>query len=329
MSLLRRTLAGRSLNPIGLGCRPLSRAYLSRPTRKEAAALLHAAVDQGYEHFDTARHFGRGENEALLNDVLRTHRDRIFLASKCGIEFDPKQRRIDCRPETIRHAVEASLAKLGVDHIDLYSLHRGDIDTPIEESVGALARLKAEGKIGAIGLSEVPAQTIARAHREHRIDAVQCEYSLLSRQVEIEILDQCTQLDIAFIAASPLACGRLGGLAMENPTGDAVEYLRDEAGFGPVTAPLARSARLKFETIADLHSLTPSQLALAWLLSRGKNVHVIPGTTSIARSLENLETASFEFPRGLIEAIDRLMKPTLPVAPQAVQPSDPDITKLH
>jgi aryl-alcohol dehydrogenase-like predicted oxidoreductase len=196
-------------NPIGLGCMLLSRAYFPLPSEEDGERFLHRALDIGYNHFDTARLYGLGHNEALLARVLKTRRSEVFLASKCGIEFDDGQRRIDCRPETIRCAVERSLATLGTDHIDLYYLHRRDFNTPIEDSVGTLAELKAEGKIGAIGLSEMSSETLRKAHAIHPIAAMQTEYSLWTRNPELGVLNTCAELAVAFVAFSPVARGAL------------------------------------------------------------------------------------------------------------------------
>ena len=211
MTFSPRLLAGRSLQPIGLGCMSLSQAYYPLPSEAEGEKLLNRAIDIGYDHLDSARLYGLGHNEALLARLLKTRRKEVFIASKCGIEFDDGNRRIDCQPKTIRRAVEKSLATLETDYIDLYYLHRRDRNTPIEDSVGTLGRLIEEGKIGAIGLSEMSAETLKAATKEHTIAAMQSEYSPWTRNPEIAVLEACKDLGTAFIAFSPVARGALAG----------------------------------------------------------------------------------------------------------------------
>ena len=207
--LFTQPLASKQLRPIGLGCMSLSQAYYPLPSEAKGGALLHRAIDLGYDHFDSARLCGQGHNETLLARVLKTRRNELFIASKCGIEFDDGNRPIDCRPDTIRRSVEKSLATLNVDHIDLYFLHRRDVNTPIEDSVGTLGRLIEEGKIGAIGRSEMSAQTLRTAAKEHPTAAMQSEYSLWTRNPEIAVLEACKELGVEFVTFSPVARGTL------------------------------------------------------------------------------------------------------------------------
>lgn len=288
MSAQTRPLAGRRLKPIGLGCMSLSQAYFPLPSETDAERLLHHALDIGYDHFDTARLYGRGHNESLLSRVLKNRRDEVFLASKCGIEFEDGRRRIDCKPETVRKAVERSLTTLGVDHIDLYYLHRRDFETPIEDSVGALADLKAEGKIGAIGLSEMSAETLRRAHAEHPIAAMQTEYSLWTRNPELGVLDACEDLGVAFIAFSPVARGALAR-GVTDPTNFLEGDLRkSHPRFNEHHWPKNVQQIHQFEAVAKAAGVTPAQLAIRWVLSRGNHVHAIPGTGSIPHLEENV-----------------------------------------
>lgn len=279
----------------------LSQAYLPLPSEDDAERLLHRALDLGYDHFDTARLYGLGHNEALLSRVLKTRRDEVFLASKCGIEFDDGNRRIDCKPATIRRAVDRSLTTLGVDHIDLYYLHRRDFDTPIEESVGALAELKAEGKIGAIGLSEMSADTLRRAHAAHPIAAMQTEYSLWTRNPELGVLDTCAELGTAFVAFSPVARGALAR-GVPDPTRLAEKDLRkNHPRFTAEHWPANRKRIAAFEALADSVGVTPAQLALTWVLSRGDHVHAIPGTGSIPHLEENFATLQLNVPQQVLD----------------------------
>ncbi|WP_290910732.1 aldo/keto reductase, partial [Halomonas sp.] len=198
---------------IGLGCMNLSHGYGQPVPEAEALRALDAAFDMGYRHFDTATLYGATANERLVGKALSTKRDEILLASKCGMAMDPEQGKkvIDGRPATLRRQCEESLARLDTDHLDLYYLHRWDRNLAIEESVGELGRLVAEGKIGAVGLSEVSAATLRRAQAEHPIAAVQSEYSLWTRNPEIAVIEACREAGAAFVAFSPLGRGFLSG----------------------------------------------------------------------------------------------------------------------
>lgn len=286
-----RALAGFQVFPIGLGCMSLSHGYGPAAAPADAGALLLGALDRGVTLFDTAALYGFGHNEELLGRVLAPHRSRFMLASKCGIFRENGQRRIDGRPETLRRTCEDSLRRLRTDVIDLYYLHRWDKAVPIEDSVGALADLVRAGKIRAIGLSEVSAATLRRAHAVHPIAAVQSEYSLWSREVEIAVLGACRELGAALVAFSPLARAFLadglpdvaaladGDLRRRMPRFQPEAYARNLA----LLAPLRRMAR-------D-HGCTPGQLALAWLLHQGEHIIPIPGTTRLAHLEENLGAA--------------------------------------
>ena len=304
---MTRKIAGHNLNPIGLGCMSLSQAYLPIPSDADGERLLHRAIDIGYDHLDTARLYGRGHNEALLAKVLQTRRGDVFLASKCGIEFDDGKRRIDCKPETIRRAVEKSLATLGVDHIDLYYLHRRDFETPIEESVGALAELKAEGKIGAIGLSEMSAETLLRAHKEHPIAAMQTEYSLWTRNPELGVLDTCNSLGVAFVAFSPVARGALADPALDPNKLEDKDLRKNHPRFTEAHWARNKSLIEKFEALASQANITPAQLSLAWVLSRGDHVHAIPGTRSIAHLEENHSASQVVVSSETLSSADALI----------------------
>ena len=305
MSDQKRLLAGRSLTPIGLGCMSLSQAYFPLPIEADAERLLHRALDIGYKHFDTARLYGRGHNEALLSQVLKTRRDDVFLASKCGIEFDDGKRRIDCKPETIRTAVEYSLVTLGVDHIDLYYLHRRDFETPIEESVGALADLKTAGKIGAIGLSEMSTETLRRAYAEHPIAAMQTEYSLWTRNPELGVLKACEDLGVAFVAFSPVARGALASGVPDPARLQDRDLRKNHPRFTSDHWPKNAGIIAQFEALARQVGVTPAQLALAWVLSQGDHIHAIPGTASIPHLEENFATLTLDIaPQTLARASD-------------------------
>lgn len=209
MSIQRRPINGRETNPIGLGCMSLSWAYGGRPSDEDGIRLLQHAVDIGYDHFDTARLYGLGHNETQVGIALKGRRDKVFLASKMGIFASGDKRGIDCHPDTIRSELEVSLRLLQTDHIDLYYMHRRDFTVPIEDSVGAMADLVKEGKIGGIGLSEMSADTLRKAAAVHPIAAMQTEYSPWTRQAEIAVLEACRELGTTFVAFSPVARGVL------------------------------------------------------------------------------------------------------------------------
>jgi len=206
-----RDLTGRPVSEIGLGCMNLSHAYGQAPPREMATAVLRTAFDLGITHFDTASLYGFGKNEELLGEILAPHRREIVLASKCGMTGVDGKRVIDGRPETLRATCEASLKRLRTDHIDLYYLHSWDKSVPVEESVGALVELVAQGKIGAVGLSEISVATLRRAHAVHPIAAVQSEYSLWSRNPEYGVLAATAEIGAALVAFSPLVRGFLAG----------------------------------------------------------------------------------------------------------------------
>lgn len=307
MSLPSRTLNGKQLCPIGLGCMSLSQAYYPLPSEADGEALLHRAIDIGYKHLDSARLYGLGHNERLLSPVLKSRRDEVFIASKCGIEFDDGNRRIDCKPETIRRAVEKSLATMGVEYIDLYYLHRRDKNIPIEDSVGTLARLIDEGKIGAIGLSEMSATTLKAAHNEHPIAAMQSEYSLWTRNPEIAVLETCKQLGTAFVAFSPVARGVLAG-AVNDPAQLEPKDLRvKHPRFQDENWRKNHLLVSQFKEIARQEDLTPAQLSLSWVLAQGEHVHAIPGTASITHLEENLETLNKNVNPSILKDVTRLI----------------------
>ena len=290
MSFSTRSLANKQLRPIGLGCMSLSQSYFPLPSEKDAESLLHRAIDIGYDHLDSARLYGLGKNEALLSRVLKTRRQEVFITSKCGIEFDDGNRRIDCKPDTIRRAVEKSLTTLGTDFIDLYYLHRRDLNTPIEDSVGTLGRLVEEGKIGAIGLSEMSAQTLRKAAKEHHIAAMQSEYSLWTRNPEIAVLDTCWELGTAFVAFSPVARGVLAGGVTKPSLLNERDLRLKQPRFDQDNWAKNLDLVTKFNAIAKREGIPPAQLSLAWVLAQGEHVHAIPGTASITHLEENFAT---------------------------------------
>ena len=261
----------------GFGGMPLSSIY-GQSDDAESTATLHRAIDLGVTFFDTSDSYGRGHNETLLGKALAGHRDKVVIASKFGFRFSSDQpgAKVDGSPAYARQAVEASLKCLGVDHIDLHYLHRVDPNTPIEDTVGELARLKEEGKIGAIGLSEASADIVRRAHKVHPIAALQSEYSLWCREVETEILPTVRELGILFVPFSPLGRGFLAGSLPTEP-GDRRQsdprYHPDAVAANPRRPPVAAKG-------AEPLGATAAQTAIAWLIAQ--DTVPIPGTRRIA-----------------------------------------------
>jgi aryl-alcohol dehydrogenase-like predicted oxidoreductase len=304
---LTRALAGRQVNPLGLGCMSLSWAYGVKPGEDEAATLLGKALDLGYDHLDTSNIYGLGHNETLIGKALKHRRDAFFLATKTGIVVEGANRGIDCSPEAIRRSIDASLQRLQTDRVDLYYMHRFDPKVPIADSMGAMAELVAAGKIGGVGVSEWSAAHIREAHAIHPLSAVQTEYSLWTRNPEIAVLDTCRELGIAFVAFSPVGRGALtGGLRdlAQLPPGDIrLSMPRFDAENWPKNLTLIDA----FSAIAAEQGLTPAQLSLAWVLSRGDHVHVIPGTTSLDHLAGNVARADWRPGQDLLARLDGLI----------------------
>jgi len=284
--------------PIGLGCMNLSHAYGEPPDAATAERLLLQAIDAGVTLFDTAALYGFGGNEALVGRVLKPHRQRIVLCSKGGLTGQPVgpggalQRVIDGRPASIRRDCEDSLRRLQAEVIDVYYLHRfhklGTEAVPVEDSVGAIARLVEQGKVRALGLSEVSAATLRRAHTVHPVSALQTEYSLWSRNAEIAVLQACSDIGAAFVAFSPVGRGVLTADPPELEALHAKDIRRSMPRF--TAAHYLGNLRLaqKLQEMGQQWGHSAAQLALAWLLSRGPHVLVIPGTTQSAHLEDNL-----------------------------------------
>ncbi|GAA4343068.1 aldo/keto reductase [Microbacterium rhizosphaerae] len=273
---------------IGLGCMSLSHAYGVPPSVDDGLTLLRTALDEGVGMLDTATLYGGGRNEELVGRAIAGRRDDVLLASKGGMALVDGVKTIDGRPETLRAQVDASLARLGVDHIDLYYLHRWDKTVPIGESVGALAELVDAGKIGAIGLSEVSVARLREAQAAAPITAVQNEYSLWSRNPELGMLEATRETGVALVAFSPVARGFLAD-ALHDPDELApADIRRAMPRFQPDHWPANAALLPGWRDLAAEAGCTPAQLALAWLLSRGDHVVPIPGTTDAAHLRENV-----------------------------------------
>ena len=287
-----RRIGAFEVSCIGLGCMSFSHAYGTPPAAERAERVMLEALDRGVTLFDTAALYGFGANETLVGRVLQPHRARIVLASKGGIggvtTLEGTRRVIDGRPETLRRQCDESLQRLRTDVIDLYYLHRWDKQVPIEESIGALADLVRAGKVRALGLSEVSAQTLRKAHAVHPIAAVQSEYSLWSRVVEIGVLQACREIGAAFVAFSPVARGYLTGRLREVQQLEPKDIRRQMPRFA--SDSYATNLQLLAPVLAAATEIgcTPAQLALAWLLHQGDGIVPIPGTTQREHLIENL-----------------------------------------
>ena len=306
-----RKLGPFSVSAIGLGCMNLSHAYGTPPTVEAGEALLLSALDQGVTLFDTAALYGFGANETLVGRVLKPHRQHITLCSKggmAGVMFpDGMKRVIDGRPEAVRRNCEDSLKRLQTDVIDLYYLHRWDKKVPIEDSVGAVSRLVEEGKVRLLGLSEVSAATLRRAHAVHPVAAVQSEYSLWTREPEIAVLAACRELGAAFVAFSPVARAFLTGTLLDVSALDAKDIRRSMPRFEPANYAANLALLPAYEALAREAGCTPAQLALSWLLTRGEHVIPIPGTGKRSHLREDLAAVDVTLDASLLARVDALI----------------------
>ena len=299
----KRRIAGFEVSAIGLGCMSLSHAYGSPPPREQAERVLKGALDAGYTFLDTAAVYGLGHNETLIGEVLGDRRADYVLASKCGLTREGR-RELNGRPEVLKATCEESLKRLRTDVIDLYYLHRWDRRVPIEESVGALSELVAEGKVREIGLSEVSAPTLRRAHATHPIAALQTEYSPWTRNPEIAVLDACRELGVALVAFSPVGRGFLAGGLRDLASLSEGDFRTGMPRFQGEA--FAANLRLldRFEALADEAHCTPAQLCLAWLLHRDAIIIPIPGTTSPVHMTKNAAAASVSLSPGMMAKIE-------------------------
>jgi len=297
---------GLHASPLGLGCMGMSDFYGKRDD-ETSEQVIRRAFDLGISFFDTADMYGPYTNEELVGRAIKGFRNEITLATKFGIVRDvndPSKRGVNGKPEYVRQSVEGSLKRLGVDVIDLYYLHRKDPDTPIEETVGALADLVREGKIRGIGLSEVSADTLRKAHAVHPVTALQSEYSLWTRDPEDGVLQACRELGVAFVAYSPLGRGFLTGQIKKFEDFEPDDYRRFSPRFQGDNFNKNLELVKKIEDLAKSKGCTTAQLALAWVLAQGENIFPIPGTKRIQYLEENVGALDVQLTKEELDEID-------------------------
>jgi aryl-alcohol dehydrogenase-like predicted oxidoreductase len=305
----RRILGqGLTVSAIGLGCMGMSDFYGPSEESTNLAVLNHA-LDIGVNFLDTADMYGVGENERLLAKVLKTRRDEVVLATKFGNVRAPNGDflRVDGSPEYVVAACDASLERLGVDHIDLYYQHRVDRNVPIEETIGAMQRLVEAGKVRHLGMSEASADTLRRAAAVAPISALQSEYSLWTRDVEAEILPACRELGIGFVPYSPLGRGFLTGAIQGSGELAATDWRRQNPRFQEGNVEQNRQLVEAVTELAQARGCTPAQLALAWLLAQGPDIVPIPGTRRISRLDENAGAARIQLDEAELRRIDAVL----------------------
>ncbi len=300
---------GLEVSTLGLGCMGMSYAY-GRADEEESIRVLHRALELGVNFWDTAELYGPFKNEELVGRALKGKpRQQVIIATKFAWKFGPagEQAGLDSSPAHIRESIEGSLKRLGTDYIDLYYQHRLDPKTPIEDTVGALAELVKQGKVRAIGLSEVGPGTIRRAHAVHPLSAVQTEYSLWERSVKVKVLPVLHELGIGLVAYSPMGRGFLAGKFKKTTDLAEGDWRRNNPRFQQENFEHNLKLIEVVKELAFIHNATPSQIALAWLLRQGKDLVPIPGTTRVPHLEENIKAAKLKLPDAAWSSLDRAL----------------------
>jgi aryl-alcohol dehydrogenase-like predicted oxidoreductase len=309
-----RRVAGRDVGPVGLGCMGMSWAYAPQPGQDDPRDVIHTALDLGATFVDTADVYGPFTNEELVGAALAGRRDEAFLASKCGLVAaggDMTRISPNGSPKHVREAAEASLRRLGVDHVDLYQLHRVDPQVPLAETWGAMAELVERGVARAVGLSEVTAEQAAEAHAVHPVASIQSELSLWTRDPLDAVLPWCEANGAAFVPFSPLGRGYLTG-TLTGRTFAADDFRGNLPRFTPEAMTANEALLAVVRAVAERHSATPGQVALAWVLAQGEAVVPIPGTRRVSRLRENVAAADVTLTPGDLAELDGAPLPEQP-----------------
>jgi aryl-alcohol dehydrogenase-like predicted oxidoreductase len=310
-----RTLGqGLEVSAIGIGCMPMIRGgninYGGDASIDESIATIHRAIDLGVTFFDTAQIYGPFQNEELVGEAIRGKRDKLVIATKFGFRFDGTQiTGVDSSPANIRASVEGSLKRLGIDTIDLYYQHRVDPNTPIEETVGAMAELVKEGKVRFLGLSEAGPQTIRRAHAVHPIAALQSEYSLWERDVENDILPVCDELGIGFVPYSPLGRGFLTGQIRSRDDLPSDDWRRNDPRYSEENFGANLKIVDAIRAIAERNGASLAQVALAWLIAQGPHIVPIPGVKRRLTMEDSVAAADLQLSQADLQELDAAVPP--------------------